>query len=260
MSRKLTIKELAAALDVSVPTLRKYGECGLLEVDSILGRTHLFDESGAIARIAEINRLKTRGFSLPLIRQRFNGRATVYVPPNLGLDGPEISLNRHVLVVVNDMPEFDAMAKTFAINGLRAGQAVAFLMRPEYRQTYAGMLRDAGFDVDDLERRKQLRFPWYERGDFDPVRQTDIFDEKLRGVLAAGWPIVRCLGHPDIKPESISVADQTRFEERLHELASKHPVSFVCSWLAPKHSAQTLLQMQRNHKEIVVGNATLVRA
>jgi len=39
VSRKLTIKELAAALGVSVPTLRKYGECGLLEVDRIADAT-----------------------------------------------------------------------------------------------------------------------------------------------------------------------------------------------------------------------------
>lgn len=260
MSRKLTIKELAAALGVSVPTLRKYGECGLLEVDSILGRTHLFDEADAVERIAEINRLKTSGVSLPAIRERLNGNTNGHGRLNLGLHGPEISLNRHVLVVVNDMPEFDALARTYAVNGLRAGQAVAFLMRPEYRQKYADMLHQEGIDVEELVRRKQLGFTWYERGPFDPVRQTEIFDGLLTGVVAAGWPLVRCLGHPAIKPESVGEAGQRLFEDGVHALARKHPASLICTWLAPNHPAQTLLQMQRNHREIVFGNATLVHA
>jgi DNA-binding transcriptional MerR regulator len=260
LTRKVTIKELAATLGVSVPTLRKYGECGLLGVDEVAGRTNLFDESAAVARVAEINRLKSKGYSLSLIREKLespNGHSRL----NLGLEDESFSQGRHVLLVVKDAAEYLAFARSFVLNGLRGHQAVVLCVHPDYRDELERMVEAAGHDVVSLQRRRQLTFTWYESlGAFDPQRQLDAFDATIRDVMRAGFESVRFLGHPEVDAEAVDQAVLKRYEERLEEWVHKLPMIFVCVWMAPKGNVQTLMALQRLHKEFVCGEDTFVRA
>src|SRR5579864_5483177 len=141
-SRKVTIKELASKLGVSVPTLRKYGECGLLGVDSVSGRTNLFDEAAALSRVEEINRLKSRGYSLSLIREKLEDRPAGFTPLDLGLDGPSFSRGRNALVVMQDMDDYADFARRYIANALKGGQAVLIVAQPQQRQLYERILRE----------------------------------------------------------------------------------------------------------------------
>ncbi len=260
MSRKVTIKELAATLGVSVPTLRKYGECGLLGVDEVSGRTNLFDEAAALARVAEINRLKSKGYSLSLIREKLdqpNGKSRL----NLGLEDESFSQGRHVLLIVKDSDEYLSFARTFVGNGLRGRQAVVLCVHPDYRDQLESTLSHAGHDVNGALRSRQLTFTWYESfSGFDPIRQVDLFDSTIRDVMHAGWESVRFLGHPEVDPSSVDPSALRRYEDRLSEWVHKLPVLFVCVWMAPKGNAQTLLDLQRLHREFVCGDDTFVKA
>jgi DNA-binding transcriptional MerR regulator len=260
LSRKVTIKELAATLGVSVPTLRKYGECGLLGVDEVSGRTNLFDEAAALQRVAEINRLKSKGYSLSLIREKLeqpNGHSRL----NLGLEDESFSHGRHVLLIVKDADEYLSFARTFVSNGLRGNQAVVLCVHPEHRDQLEMMVAAAGHDIAALQRTRQLTFTWYESiAGFDAVRQVEAFDATIRDVTKAGWDSVRFLGHPEVDPSSVDTAVLRRYEERLTEWVRKLPVLLVCVWMAPKGNAQTLLELQRLHKEFVCGDDTFVKA
>lgn len=260
MSRKVTIKELAAQLGVSVPTLRKYGECGLLGVDEVSGRTNLFDETAALQRVAEINRLKSKGYSLSLIREKLeqpNGHSRL----NLGLEDESFSHGRHVLLIVNDVDEYLAFARTFVMNGLRGRQAVVLCVHPDYRDQLEAMVVAGGHDVDALQRSKQLTFTWYESlTGFDATRQIASFDATISDVMKAGWDGVRFLGHPEVDPSSVDPTVLRRYEERLSEWVRKLPVLLICVWMASKGNAQTLLELQRLHREFVCGDDTFVKA
>ena len=260
MSRKVTIKELAATLGVSVPTLRKYGECGLLGVDEVSGRTNLFDEAAALARVAEINRLKSKGYSLSLIREKLdqpNGRGRL----NLGLEDETFSQGRHVLLIVKDTDEYLGFARTFVNNGLRGGQAVVLCVHPDHRDALEAVLAEAGHDLAALQRSRQLTFTWYESlSGFDANRQVESFDGTIRDVMNAGWESVRFLGHPEVDPSSVDPMMLRRYEERLTDWVRKLPVLFVCVWMAPRGNAQTLLELQRLHHEFVCGDDTFVKA
>lgn len=260
MSRKVTIKELAATLGVSVPTLRKYGECGLLGVDAVSGRTNLFDEAAAIERVAEINRLKSKGYSLSLIREKLelpNGSRRL----NLGVEDETFSQGRHVLLVVKDNDEYLRFARNFVLNGLRGKQGVVLCVHPEYREQIEQIITGAGFDLAALQRSRQFSFTWYESiGAFDSARQVEAFDATIRDVIKGGWESVRFLGHPEIDPASLDPLVLQRYEERVTEWVKKLPVLFICVWMAPKGTAQTLLDLQRLHKEFVFGDDTFVKA
>jgi DNA-binding transcriptional MerR regulator len=260
LSRKVTIKELAATLGVSVPTLRKYGECGLLGVDAVSGRTNLFDEAAAISRIGEINRLKSKGYSLSLIREKLelpNGHTRL----NLGLEDESFSQNRHVLLVVKDMEEYLKFAGSFVINGLRGRQGVVLCVHPDYRDQLERLIAEAGYDLEALQRRRQFTFTWYESiGAFDATRQVEAFDATVRDVMSAGWESVRFLGHPEVDPDSVDPVMLQRYEERVSEWVLKVPVLLVCVWMVPKGNAQTLLHLQRLHREFVCGDDTFVKA
>ncbi|MDQ6780627.1 MAG: MEDS domain-containing protein, partial [Candidatus Eremiobacteraeota bacterium] len=197
MSRKVTIKELASKLGVSVPTLRKYGECGLLGVDSVSGRTNLFDETSAVARVEEINRLKSRGYSLSLIREKLEDRPSGFTPLDLGLDGASFSRGRHALAVMQNMDEYAQFARRYIANGLRAGQAVVVVAQPQHRQMYERILAEDGYSIEHVLKRRQLTFTGLEPGEHnDDDRQIQEYDALLSIVRGAGWQSVRVLTHP----------------------------------------------------------------
>lgn len=259
VSRKVTIKELAATLGVSIPTLRKYGECGLLGVDSVSGRTNLFDEAAAIARVEEINRLKSKGYSLSLIREKLEERPNGIVPLNLGLEGPEFTPSRHVLLLVVSMDEYLSFARAFIANGLRGSQAVLLVAPPDSRESLEAVVREEGFDVDDVRKSRQLTFAWYDRK-LDGKGQVEALEGLLRAATNAGWQGMRVLGHPAVDPSVWEESDVHDFEERVSAWARKHPAMVVCAWMAESGSAQTLMQMQRNHREVVIGESVFVRS
>lgn len=260
MSRKVTIKELAVKLGVSVPTLRKYGECGLLGVDEVSGRTNLFDEAAALHRVAEINRLKSKGYSLALIREKLeqpNGQSRL----NLGLEDSSFSHGRHVLLIVKDIDEYLHFARSFVHNGIQGQQAIVLCVHPEHRAQLEAVVREAGHDIETLTRSRQLTFTWYESlAGFDAVRQIEAFDATVRDVMSAGWNEVRFLGHPEVDPSSVDAGVLRRYEERLSDWIRKLPALLVCVWMAPKGNAQTLLELQRLHREFVCGEDTFVKA
>ena len=260
MSRKVTIKELAATLGVSVPTLRKYGECGLLGVDAVSGRTNLFDEDAAIARVAEINRLKSKGYSLSLIREKLD-LPHGHSPLNLGLEDETFSHGRHVLLIVKDIDEYLRFAKAFVLNGLRGNQAVVLCVHADHRDELERIVRDAGYDVAALIRRRQFNFTWYESiGAFDPAAQIEKFDTTVREVIKAGWESVRFLGHPEVDASAVDADSLRRYEDRASEWVRRLPILMVCVWMAPKGNTHQLLEMQRLHKEFVLGDETFVKA
>lgn len=253
-SRKVTIKELASKLGVSVPTLRKYGECGLLGVDSVSGRTNLFDEAAALSRVEEINRLKSRGYSLALIREKLEDRPAGFMPLDLGLDGASFSRGRHALVIMADMDEYASFARKFIGNALRANQAVMLVADPAHRALYETILREEGFDLDVVMKRRQVCFAWFEgKEHLDHHRQIEQYDALVQMIRNAGWQNVRILGQPEREGLCFDDSSVERYEERLTLWVRALPVIVVCAWVAPNTAARELLHSQRVHREFVVG-------
>lgn len=259
-SRKVTIKELASKLGVSVPTLRKYGECGLLGVDSVSGRTNLFDEAAALTRVEEINRLKSRGYSLALIREKLEDRPAGFMPLDLGLDGASFSRGRHALVIMADMDEYTAFARKFIGNALRANQAVMLVADPAHRALYETILREEGFDLDTVMKRRQVCFAWFEgKEHLDHHRQIEQYDALVQMIRNAGWQNVRILGQPEREGLCFDDSSVERYEERLTLWARALPVIVVCAWVAPKTAARELLHSQRVHREFVAGGSVFMQ-
>ncbi len=254
MSRKVTIKELASKLGVSVPTLRKYGECGLLGVDSVSGRTNLFDEAAAVARVEEINRLKSRGYSLSLIREKLEDRPVGFTPLDLGLDGASFTRGRHALVIMEDVNEYVSFARKFIGNGLRANQACMLVADPAHRAVYEKIVRDEGFDLDILMKRRQICFAWFEgRDHLDHHRQIEQYDALVSMIRNAGWQSIRVLGQPEREGLCFDESSVEEYEERLTLWARQLPLIMLCAWVAPKAATRELLHSQRIHREFVLG-------
>ncbi|MDQ6767916.1 MAG: MEDS domain-containing protein [Candidatus Eremiobacteraeota bacterium] len=253
-SRKVTIKELASKLGVSVPTLRKYGECGLLGVDSVSGRTNLFDEAAAVARVEEINRLKSRGYSLSLIREKLDERPAGFMPLELGLEGASFTRGRHALVIMQDMDEYARFARPYVGNALRNNQACMLIADPAHRGLYEKIVRDEGFDLDTVMKRRQVCFAWFENKErLDHHRQIEQYDALVSMVRNAGWQSVRILGQPERDGLHFDESSLEQYEERLTLWARALPVIIACACLAPKSAARDLLHIQRMHREFVLG-------
>jgi len=260
MSRKVTIKELASKLGVSVPTLRKYGECGLLGVDSVSGRTNLFDESTAIARVEEINRLKSRGYSLALIREKLEERPAGYRPLDLGLEGPSFSTGRHALAVMQNMDEYADFVRRYVGHGVRARQGVLIIAQPEHRALYERLLREDGHQPEQLFKQRQLAFAGFPAGQrLDHLRQLHHYDAIVNSMLAAGWTPIRMLAHPEHDGVCFDDEGVQQYEDRLTQWVREYPLLMVCAWLAPKNAARDLLNSQRAHREFVFGDSAFLQ-
>lgn len=262
LSRKVTIKELAVRLSVSVPTLRKYGECGLLDVDSVAGRTNLFDEEGAVARVDEINHLKSKGYSLSLIREKIDSRPTGFSPLDLGTAGPHVSHGRHVLYVVEDLDEYHAFARDFIVNGLRAEQAIMLVVHPDHREPLEHLVTASGFNLAELEKSRQLTFTWYEGppSNLNAKDQVEAFQDRVTGILNAGWQSLRLLGHPHLDSTGVDDSVLEAYETRITQWAANLPIIMVCVWMARNGDADELLRMQRHHREFVHRESVFFRA
>ena len=262
MARKVTIKELAVRLNVSVPTLRKYGECGLLDVDSVQGRTNLFDEEEAVARVDEINRLKSKGYSLSLIREKLDARPSGFAPLDLGIAGPNVSHGRHVLYVVQDLDEYHAFARDFIVNALRGDQAVMLVVHPDHREPLEHLVAASGFDLHQLEKSRQLTFTWFESAPAHLVasQQVDAFHDTVMGILNAGWQSLRLLGHPEMDPDGTDDSVLAAYEAHITQWAAKLPIIVVCTWMASNGNADILLRLQHHHREFVHRESVFFRA
>jgi len=261
LSRKVTIKELAGTLGVSVPTIRKYQECGLLDVDGVNGRTNLFDEAAAVARIREINQLKERGYSLALIRERLAERPKRNDALDIGLDGPSFSAGRHVLLIVDNYREYHNFSRGFVMNGLRAGQAVILVVEPSRRAPFNNFLRAEGLDPAALAQTRQLTFAWYDDlQHFDAAAQVESFAKLVGDVVAAGWSQLRGLGDPEMDISAIEPGVLRDYECKVDALVESVPGIVICTWMAPRASANTLLELQRNHREVKFGDQVYLRA
>jgi DNA-binding transcriptional MerR regulator len=263
MSRKITIRELAAIVGVAVPTLRKYGECGLLSADAVAGRTNLFDERSAINRIRDINDLKRKGYSLALIREKIDDRALAErnIGLDLGIDGPLFSAGRHILLVVRNLREYYNFARDFVGNGLRAGQAVVLVVHPNRREPLNEMLAHDGFDVAQLIATRQLLFGWYDSLEhFDPAGQVESWQRAVGAIVDAGWQELRALGDPEIEIQEIDAAALREYERLVDAFVENLPAIVVCTWMAPLGSASTLLELQRNHQDVKFGDQVYSRA
>jgi DNA-binding transcriptional MerR regulator len=259
-SRKVTIKELASKLGVSVPTLRKYGECGLLGVDSVSGRTNLFDEAAAVARVEEINRLKSRGYSLSLIREKLDERPAGFTPLDLGLEGGSFTRGRHALVIMQDMDEYARFARRYIGNALRNNQACMLIADPGHRTLYERVVREEGFDLDAAMKRRQVCFAWFESKEhLDSHRQIEQYDALVSMVRNAGWQSVRILSQPEREGMCFGESSLEQYEERLTLWARALPVVIACACLAPKAAARDLLHTQRMHREFVLGDNVFIQ-
>ena len=263
MSRKVTIRELAVLVGVAVPTLRKYGECGLLGADAVVGRTNLFDERGAVKRIHEINEFKRRGYSLALIREKLAEatRRDRELPLEFGLEGPAFSPGRHILLVVQNLREYYNFASKFIGQGLRGRQALVLVVHPKRREPLNEMLEHQGFDVARLLQTRQLTFGWYDSIDhFEAAAQVESWRHAIEGIVAADWHEIRALGDPEIEVQDIDPDVLRDYEHLIDGLVSRIPAIVVCAWMAPLGSASALLEMQRNHKEVKFGDQVYSRA
>jgi DNA-binding transcriptional MerR regulator len=246
-----------------VPTLRKYGECGLLRVDAVSGRTNLFDEPTVVSRFHEINELKRKGYSLALIREKLceSAGGTVSAHLDLGLDGSSFSRGHHILLVVRDLPEFYNFARHFVGNGLRAKQAVVLVIHPDRREQFSALLARDGFDVEAKQQTRQLTYLWYDDlKNFDAAGQVRSFHRVVENVIAAGWQDVRGLGEPEADIHRVDPAALHEYERRVDALVEKVPGIVVCTWMAPLGSANVLLDLQRNHKEVKFGDQVYSRS
>lgn len=258
-SRKVTIKELASKLGVSVPTLRKYGECGLLGVDSVSGRTNLFDEAAAVSRVEEINRLKSRGYSLALIREKLEERPAGFKPLELGLEGGNFSHGRHVLAIMRDMDEYLQFARRYIGNGLRAGQGCIIVAHPDHRMLFERIAQDDGYSLEHLLKRHQLNFVWFSDPRFDEERQIEQLDAIVSQVLSAGWQGVRVLQQTSADGNALDAHALDRYEEHLTSWAQHVPILVVCASVAPKSATQELLHAQKVHREFVLGESVFLQ-
>ena len=172
--------------------------------------------AAALSRVEEINRLKSRGYSLALIREKLEDRPAGFMPLDLGLDGASFSRGRHALVIMADMDEYASFARKFIGNALRANQAVMLVADPAHRTLYETILREEGFDLDIVMKRRQVCFAWFEgKEHLDHHRQIEQYDALVQMIRNAGWQNVRILGQPEREGLCFDDSSVERYEERL---------------------------------------------
>jgi len=136
-------------------------------------------------------------------------------------------------------PRFLARAVTdFVGNGVRAGEAVIVIATPSHWQEIARRLEGLGFDLDDLQRRRQLAVfdaasslaRVLVGGVPDPDRFRDLVGGAVEAARRAGYPRCRAFGEMVDLLRHTDVAATIRLEELWNELLATHGIALLCGY------------------------------
>lgn len=144
------------------------------------------------------------------------------------LAGSVLDRSRHVCAFFHSRDEEYRVLLPFIIEGFDQGHRAYHIVDPEHRPEHLRRLREAGIDVDEREKMRQLEVRvWneaYLREDcFDQEAMLALIEEVLIAGHARGFPLTRLVANMEWALEDRpGVEDIVEYETRLNYILPKY--------------------------------------
>src|SRR5262249_45566307 len=141
----------------------------------------------------------------------------------------------------------------FIKEGFDQGDRAFHLVDPRHRPEHLRRLEEAGIDVAEAERKRQLEVRRWEDaqlrdGHFDQNRMLALLEEVLVEGKAQGFPLTRLVVNMEWALEDRpGVEDLLEFETRVNYLAPRYHDALCCIYDLARFSADVVLAVLRTH-------------
>jgi hypothetical protein len=144
------------------------------------------------------------------------------------LAGRALGSSRHVCAFFNSKDDEYRVLLPFIKEGLEQGDKAFHIVKDDHRPEHRRRLHQAGIDVAEAERKRQLEIRRWEDaylrdGHFDQNRMLALIEEVLQGGKAEGFPLTRLVANMEWALEDRpGVGDIVEYETRLNYVLPKY--------------------------------------
>jgi hypothetical protein len=140
-----------------------------------------------------------------------------------------------------------------------AGSAPYHVLPIRYREEHLERLRNAGVDVAEAQRTRQLEVAipedtYLRHGRFDKDDMLTLIQEALETGAALGFPLTRMIAHAETALEDwSSVNDWVEYEARLNDVLPRYDDPVICTYDANLLNATLAIDILRTHPVAIIG-------
>jgi hypothetical protein len=165
----------------------------------------------------------------------------------------------HACAFFHDRDEEYELLLPFSRSGAEAGERLFQIVDKAHLSERRSRLAEAGIDVSEAERKRQLEIrPWedaYLRGDrFDQNAMLELIQEVLKGGHSSGFPMTRLWANMEWALDDLpGVHDLVEYETRLNQILPNYDDVVVCTYDLSKFSAPVVIDIMRTHPQVIIG-------
>jgi hypothetical protein len=174
--------------------------------------------------------------------------------------GSLLGKHRHVCAFFNDLDEEHRVLRSFYTDGFDRGEKATHIVEVEKQQEYLKRLVDAGVNVPQMTRTRQLEvLPWtnsYARDHrFDQDSMLASVERLIQSGTDAGYARTRLVGHHMdwLFLDKSAVNNLVEYEARLNHVLSKYDAPVICNYNLSKFSASVAMDIMRTHPMVIIG-------
>ena len=144
--------------------------------------------------------------------------------------------HRHVCAFFNSpKQEYDTLLP-FVCDGINCGQRAFHVLPSQHKGDHLQRLRDAGIDVEQAQRTRQLEVAlpedtYLRTGRFDKEAMLALVQEALKAGTALGFPLTRMIAHAETAVNDWkSGNERVEYEMRLNHVLPKYDDPTICTY------------------------------
>ena len=162
----------------------------------------------------------------------------------------------HLCAFFHDKDEQFRTLLPFVVDGLAAGEKAIHVVHPRNREEHRHRLRNAGIDVEALERSGQLDVvagpsSYIEGRAFDQSGALKTIDRLLSEAREKGFRQTRYIGFMDWAAE-IRGEELIAFEALASPVLAKHHDPVICSYDLSRFSGADVFDIMRTHPAAII--------
>ena len=180
-------------------------------------------------------------------------------PKQVRLAGSVLDRSRHVCAFFHHKEEEYRVLLPFIKEGFEEGDRAFHIVDPRHRAEHLRRLQDAGIDVAEAERKRQLEVRRWEdaqfrNGHFDQNRMLGFLEEALAGGKAQGFPLTRLMANMEwVLEERPGLEKFLEFETRVNYLTPKYDDILCCTYDLTRFGGNVIMDILRTHPMVIIG-------
>jgi hypothetical protein len=176
------------------------------------------------------------------------------------LAGVNLGRHRHVCAFFDNQDQEDKVIIPFLKEGIDHGERAFCISGPEMRRHLLQKLRLAGIEVENAEKRDQLKIERWGKS----IVRSGHFDQgamlaRIEGVLSEGrekgFELTRFVGRMDwVREYNVGINELVEYERRICQLVEKFNDPIICAYDLSTFNAGALVNILRTHPVAIVGD------